>query len=143
VELTFELVHPIDAVFPFLSDMATFVSVHPLIYKAQNISPNHYLIYEKIKQGPFTHSFTYPAWVESEPTKKLVRMRAIIKRLVKVDMTFELSPHQGGTLIKEQVEFSTILPIKWLLSAIFKKQHANLFKSIGERLDLKNQELSK
>lgn len=134
VELQFEVAHQLASVLPFLTDMPTFVSVHPLIYKAEHLSSNQYLIYEKIKTGPLTYHFTYPAWVETNTELNEVRMRAVIKQMVQVEMIFKLSSSSHGTLIKEHVKFKTMLPIKRLLKHIFRKQHTELFHTIGIKL---------
>jgi hypothetical protein len=35
-------------------------------------------------------------------------------------------------LVEEEINFKSWLPVKWLMKAIFKKQHALLFKNIEQ-----------
>ena len=61
-----------DFVFGYLTDMQKFVSVHPVIFKIENLKGREYLVYEKLKLGFIPYSFTYKVTVEgNEETRRV------------------------------------------------------------------------
>lgn len=129
MQLHFKIKKPIDQVFETLTDMRKFVAVHPVISKIDNKKDGSYLIHETLKFGFIPFSFTYPATVESLSPDKVI-IRAKIMKLTKVEMIFDIKFEDGHSLIKENISFKSILPIKGLMKKIFKEQHEKLFENI-------------
>ena len=129
--LEFKVNKPINEVFPYLSDMQLFCSVHPVIYKIEPKNNKNYIIHEILKFGSIPFSFTYPAKVSSFPDKNHILIQATVLKLIKIELDFQLEQKQASlTYIKETVTFKSLLPVKFLLRRVFKKQHDLLFKKI-------------
>ena len=130
MQLTFRSKKTSDFVFTYLSDMNKFTSVHPVIYKIDKIKDNNYLVHETLKFGFIPFSFTYPVTIKTSLSTKTIGFKAVVKKLVRIEMTFVLADDTDYTIISEIVEFKSLLPVKVLMQAIFKKQHQLLFKNI-------------
>ena len=129
--LEFKVNKSVEEVFKYLTDMQKFVSVHPVIYKIQNIKDNHYLVFEKLKFGFIPFSFTYPVTIESNKINNSVRMYATVMKIVKIEMNYTLSVDYEQTLVSEHIQINTVLPVKTMMNKIFKTQHNQLFLNIG------------
>ena len=130
MNLTFRVNKPIDTVFDYLTDIQKFVSVHPLISKIDDLSGNNYLVHETLKVGFIPFSFTYPVKIEQSFQEKKVIIRAIIMKLTKIEMTYQLASDNNLTVIEEVITFKSILPIKSIMESIFRKQHTLLFEKM-------------
>ena len=130
MNLTFRVNKPIDTVFDYLTDIQKFVSVHPLISKIDDLSGNNYLVHETLKVGFIPFSFTYPVKIEQSFREKKVIIRAIIMKLTKIEMTYQLASENNLTVIEEVITFKSILPIKSIMENIFRKQHTLLFEKM-------------
>ena len=130
MNLIFRVNKPIDTVFDYLTDMQKFVSVHPLISKIDDLSGNNYLVHETLKVGFIPFSFTYPVKIEQSFQEKKVIIRAIIMKLTKIEMTYQLASDNNLTVIEEVITFKSILPIKSIMESIFRKQHTLLFEKM-------------
>jgi len=113
--------------------MQKFVSVHPIITQINPNGNGHYLVHETLKFFGISISFTYPVSIEINRPERLVIMRARVIKLVHIEMKFILSADEEDTLITESIQFRSILPIKFLLHSIFKKQHTQLFRNIEKK----------
>lgn len=130
MQLTFRIKKPSALVYDYLTDMQKFASVHPLISKIQEIGHPKYLVHEFIKLGYFPVSFTYPVTIESHPVKNLIYMHAVIMKLTKIEMVYQLKSDGNDTVIEENITIISLLPVKSTLQRIFRKQHGLLFKNI-------------
>jgi carbon monoxide dehydrogenase subunit G len=124
-----------EVVFPYLSDMELFASVHPVISKMDSIGEGRYKVFETLKMGPLPFSFSYPATIEHDAVKGLVHMKAVIFKLTTVEMVFNLSAENGMTTIEETIQVKSKLPFNSFgVSGILKTQHLVLFKNIAEHI---------
>jgi carbon monoxide dehydrogenase subunit G len=130
MKLTFKIHKNIDLVFDHLTDMQKFVSVHPVISKIDNTADKKYLVHETLKFGFIPFSFTYPVTIENSISDKIVVIRATVFKLTKIEMKFVLKADNGHTIIDEEIQFKSPLPVKFIMESIFKKQHDQLFKNI-------------
>lgn len=130
MNLSFRINKSADFVFEYLTDMQKFVSVHPVITKINKTGTNSYLVYETLKIGFIPFSFTYPATIESIQADKVVIMRATVMKLTKIEMTFALKTDKDFTVIEENIQFKSPLPVHFIMQNIFKKQHSKLFKNM-------------
>ena len=130
MKLSFKIHKNIDLVFDYLTDMQKFVSVHPVISKIENISDKSYLVYETLKFGFIPFTFTYPVAIENSISDKIVVFRAAVFKLTKIEMKFVLKVDNDFTIIEEEIQFKSPLPIKFLMESVFRKQHNQLFKNI-------------
>ena len=130
MELSFRLKKKSDFIFDYLTDMQKFVSVHPVISKIDNTGNESYLVHETLKMGLISFSFTYPVAIEKNHIEKVVIIRATVMKLTKIEMKFVLKTDNDYTLIEENIQFNSPLPVKFIMQSIFKKQHNQLFKNI-------------
>lgn len=128
--LSFRINKKSEMVFDYLTDMQKFVSVHPVISQIEQTGEDHYLVYETIKLGPVSFSFTYPVTIEKKSPEKSVTIRATVFKLTEIEMNFVLVADGDFTLVEEHLKFHTQLPVKSILSRVFRKQHSQLFKKI-------------
>jgi carbon monoxide dehydrogenase subunit G len=132
MKLLFKIQKPLELIFAYLTDMQMFASVHPVISKIEKLENNNYLVYETLKLGIIPFSFTYFVTVEKNDLKKEISMQATVFKIVKIEIDFVLKEEQGCTIINENIQFKSVLPVKLLMSRIFKQQHHQLFKNIEE-----------
>lgn len=128
--LSFKLKRNIDDVFNYLTDMQKFVSVHPVISKIEHIANENYLVHETLNLCFIPFSFTYPVTIEKNTIDKTVTIRATVFKVTKIDMYFSLKSENGYTIINEEINFKSPLPVKFIMKSVFKKQHNLLFKNI-------------
>jgi carbon monoxide dehydrogenase subunit G len=128
--LSFHIKKPADLVFDYLTDMQKFVSVHPVIHKIIPTGEETYLIHETLRFGPVPFTFKYPCSIEKNPVDRTVVMRATVMKLTRIDITFILKERDDATLINETVHFHTVMPLKFFMKNIFRKQHTRLFRNI-------------
>jgi hypothetical protein len=126
MNLEHKIKKPTNFVFDHLTDMQKFVSVHPIIYKMDDLSNGNYKVYEKLGLV----SFTYSANVNGDPQNKIVNIKAVVMKMTHIEMIFKLKSAGDHTLIEETVNFRSPLPIKTLMQNIFRKQHKQLFFNI-------------
>lgn len=138
MQLSFRIKKTKDIVFDYLTDMQKFASVHPVITKIVQTNNNNYLVYETLKLGFLSFSFTYPISVESNSIENLVIMRAVVMKFTKIEITIRIKPDtefpNEFTIIEENITFKSLLPIKPIAGNIFRKIHTQLFKNIEEIL---------
>lgn len=132
MDLSFKINKSTDYAFDYLTDMQKFVTVHPVIYKIDAITHENYLVYETLKLGFIPFSFTYPVTIEKNSVDKIVVIRATVFKLTKIEMQFVLKSDNDYTIIKEEINFKSPLPVKFIMKSIFKKQHTQLFKNIEQ-----------
>jgi carbon monoxide dehydrogenase subunit G len=130
MNLSFRIKKSSPFVFEYLTDMQKFVSVHPVIYKIDNRGKDSYLVYETLKFGFIPFSFTYPVTIEKNSKDKIVLIRAIVMKLTKIEMKFVLKTDGYFTVVEENIQFKSPLPVKNIMQGIFRKQHTQLFKNI-------------
>ncbi|MEM6344341.1 MAG: hypothetical protein AAF927_10700 [Bacteroidota bacterium] len=131
MEFRFEVDNRPEEVYRFLSDMPSFVSVHPLIYRIKPLANGSHLIHEKIKLGPIPYKFTYPVIVDANATKGEVHMFATIKKMIFVTLAFKILPSGETTVVEEKATVRSILPVKGMLRLIFARQHKRMFDNMG------------
>jgi carbon monoxide dehydrogenase subunit G len=136
MKLSFRINKNIDLVFDYLTDMQKFVSVHPVIFQIDNTENESYLVYERLKFGFIPLSFTYPATVEKRIVDKKVSIRATVFKLTMIEINFVLKADNDSTIINEEISFKSLLPVKFIMQSIFKKQHTQLFKNIEQQVFL-------
>lgn len=110
--------------------MQKFVSVHPVISQINKTGNNSYLVHETLKFCFIPFSFTYPVTVEKNALNKMVLIRATVFKLTNIEMKFVLKAENHHTIIEEEINFRSPLPIKFIMQSIFRKQHNQLFKNI-------------
>lgn len=130
MELSFKLRKTPDLIFDYLTDMQKFVSVHPVISQIDSTGNDRYLIHETLKFGSIPFSFTYPVTIEKHLGDKIVIIRATVMKLTKIEMKFVLKAEKDFTIVKENIQFKSILPIKFIMQSILRKQHSQFFKNI-------------
>jgi len=113
--------------------MQKFVSVHPVISQMDKTGIDSYLVHETLKAGFIPFSFTYPVTIEKNVVEKVVIIRATVFKLTKIEMKFVLKSDNDFTIIEENIQFKSVLPVKFIMQIIFRKQHLQLFKNIEMR----------
>lgn len=130
MKLSFRIKKDIDFIFDHLTDMQKFASVHPVIFKIDKTGQESYLVHETLKFGFIPFSFTYPVTISKYDFDKIVIIRATVFKLTKIEMKFVLKTDSDFTLIDEEINLKTLLPVKFIMQSIFEKQHKQLFKNI-------------
>ncbi len=130
MKLTFRSKKTKDYIFDHLTDMQKFAAIHPVISKIENIKDDKYLVYETLKFSFIPFSFTYPVQVQKNKNKKTVTFQAKVFKIINIEMLFHLKSEGDFTIITENINFKTLLPIKFVLKKVFKAQHILLFKNI-------------
>ncbi len=102
---------PVPFVFEYLSDMQKFETVHPVISKIKSLGGNNYQISEKLKFGFIPSTFSYTATVEGDLNKGTVIMNALVMRIVKINIVFNLQAEGENTLVDETITFYSIFQI--------------------------------
>lgn len=110
--------------------MNRFQALHPVIYKIEHLSANKYRIYETLNFAWIPFSFTYPATVTTSDGPSQVLMNAVVMKLVNINIIFKLSAQNGITAVYEEIQFESILPLRFILERIFRKQHKLLFENM-------------
>lgn len=135
MKLKFTVNKPINNVLAYLVNTNLFVSVHPVITKLESKGEDNYLVYETLKIGFIPISFTYPVVIKSDAQNGIVTYIAIVKKMVQIEMNFQLSSSGDQTIVEENITFESLLPVKFIMSKIFKAQHTLLFKNIEKMID--------
>lgn len=130
MQLSFNVQKPADVIFNYLTDMQLFASVHPVITKMEEIGNNRYKVYEKFMLGPVPYSFTYAAEVASNASENSITINATVMKLTKIEMQFQIKEHDGYCIVHENIAFKSPLPVKGIMSKVFKTQHRKLFENI-------------
>lgn len=130
MHLQFKLNKPVEDVFTCLSNAENFVKTHPIIYLMKPLPNGAYLVFEKLKIAFINFDFTYPCTIESDAVEKTITMKAVVKKMVHIDIKFKLSTQNGQTMVDEFVSFKSILPVAFVMGKIFKTQHQKLFQNI-------------
>jgi Carbon monoxide dehydrogenase subunit G (CoxG) len=130
VKLSFKIHKSPDEVFDYLTDMQKFVSVHPLISKMDKTGNESYLVHETLKLGFIPFSFTYPVTIQKNTANKTVIFQATVFKLTKVEMKFVLRIDNDCTIIDEEINFKSPLPVISIMESTFKKQHEILFRNM-------------
>jgi carbon monoxide dehydrogenase subunit G len=120
----------VEVIFDYLTDMQKFVSVHPVIFQMDKMGKESYLVHETLKFGLVSFSFSYPVVIEKNDQNKTVIMKATVFKFTSIEMKFVLKVAGDSTLIEEEIQFTSPLPVKFLMERIFRNQHQKLFKNI-------------
>lgn len=132
--LNYKLKKPAEFIFECLTNMTKFVSVHPVIDKANYLGKGKYQIFETLKLGFLQISFTYSVIIACNYESKQVVMKAVVMNVVKIEMFFKITEANGYSLVSEELNFNTLLPIKSKMQKLFIKQHALLFRNIEDSI---------
>lgn len=133
MQLSFKVNKNINHVYEYLSDMQKYTSVHPVISRIDDKGNNNYLVHETLKLAFIPFSFTYPVTIKTNELSKSIYYRAIVFKLVTIEMKFELKVNHSFTIVEEEIQFTSLLPVKFIMQNIFKKQHSQLFKNIEQQ----------
>ncbi len=117
-------------VFDYLTDMKKFVSIHPIIFKTDDLRDGNYKVYEKLKVLFIPYTFKYFAKVTGDPATKTVNIKAVVMKMTHLEMNFAITSEGEYSHIHETVTFKSPLPIKGFMQNVFKKQHKQLFLNI-------------
>ena len=100
-----------SAIFEYLSNMQQFVKAHPIISKIEPLQNEKHLILETIKLGPSPISFTYTVPLQMDNENSSILIKTAITKLTKVKMTFKQHQSHESTIIHDEINFNSILPL--------------------------------
>ncbi len=132
MELIFTINKPTDFIFDYLTDMDKFASIHPVITKIDKTSENTFLVHETFKLGFIPFSFSYPVTIESNTARKTVTIKATVMKMTHIEMKFFIYREGELSEVNESISFKSILPIKSLMTKIFREQHTLLFQNMDK-----------
>ena len=130
LHLQYKLNKPLNDVFLCLSVADNFVKVHPIIYAMKPLPNGSYLVHEKLKIAYININFTYPCTIESNRNDKTITMKAVVKKMVHIQIDFKLSFENNQTVVNEFISFKSFMPVAFVMGKIFKTQHQKLFQNI-------------
>jgi len=133
MELTYSSAKSPAEIIKYLTDMESYVTVSPVVYKIKPLKTNEYLFFEKLRILFLPLKFKYHTTIEHTPSTNLVIQQATVMRFTKIKLEFKVEVQAQKTVITETVTFKTMLPIKFLLRKIFRKQHVLLFQNIEKK----------
>ena len=107
---------PLNLVFDHLTQIDKFVAVHPVISKAETTGVGTYKMFEKLTFGFIPVTFVYLACIDFDKQLNSVTMKAVVMKMVYVEIHFKLTEQGGQTEILEDIQFRTFLPIKFILT---------------------------
>jgi len=90
-------------------------------------------VYETLKFAYLPFSFTYPVTVEQSIEESTVIITATAFKLTRITMTFKLKKNNDFTIVEENLQIKSPLPLKNIMQGILKRQHKKLFKNIELR----------
>jgi hypothetical protein len=128
--LEYKIKRTADHIFTYLTDTEKFVSVHPVIYKMDSLNDGSFKVYETLKFFFIPCSFTYSASIHGNLEDRTVYIKAVVMKMTEIEMIFKLTPGNEYTRVHETVNFKSPLPVKGIMTSIFKKQHKQLFSNI-------------
>ena len=118
--MNFEVSKSAAQVFEYISKPDLFVSIHPVIYD----------INERLRFMGVPFSFNYPASISSDKNDLIVSMKAVVFRLISLNLLFEIRESANGTMISEHVYLKGVYPAHPIIKSVFRKQHKTLFENI-------------
>ena len=130
MHLQFKLNKPIERVFDSLSNADNFVKVHPIIYAMKPLPNGDYLVHEKLKIAFLNIDFTYPCTIQSNKNNKTIAMKAVVKKMVHIQIEFKLSTQNDQTVVNEFISFKSFMPVAFVMGKIYKTHHQKLFQNI-------------
>jgi carbon monoxide dehydrogenase subunit G len=130
MKLTFSLTADPQAVFRYLSQPELFVKVHPVVYKMEPLGDQRYKVFEKMKFSLFQFSFTYEAVVKSDSIQRNVDIAAVVRKHTKIEMLYVVKPGNHGTIVEEEVNIKSPLPIRRFMEKFIRRQHNIMFENI-------------
>lgn len=136
--LTYKINQTPEIIYEYLSDMTKFVSVHPVITRMKKRGIHKYRVYETLRFGVIPFSFTYPATIYGNREKGHIRMQAHVMKMTEVDMVFDIQEAVGGSIVFEEIQIKSLLPVKKTMEKIFREQHSLLFENINKLDCLQN-----
>jgi hypothetical protein len=57
-------------------------------------------------------------------------MKAVVKKLLHIQIDFKLSIEKDQTVIDEFISFKSLLPLAFMMRKVFKTHHQKLFQNI-------------
>lgn len=130
MQLHFVSSRPVSHVFQHLTDAKMFVAAHPVITEMVTIGNDEYRVHETLRVLGIPISFRYVACITVLDKNRAVKMSAIVMRLVRIEIEFNMTTENSKTVITETVNFNSWLPVKPIMGAVFRKQHKKLFERI-------------
>ena len=130
LHLQYKLNKPLNDVFLCLSVADNFVKVHPIIYAMKPLPNDAYLVYEKLNLALMNIDFIYPCTIESNKNYKTITMKALVKKMVHIQIEFKLSTENDKTVVNEFITSKSLLPVAFVMRKVFKTQHQKLFQNI-------------
>lgn len=112
----------------YLTETDKFVTVHPLIYRMEHLGGNNYKVYEKVTFGFIPINFTYKATISQSNGRVLID--ATVMRLTKLSMNFSFDEQRDHTIVNEELEIKSPLPIHRFMVNLIKEQHQLMFEAI-------------
>jgi hypothetical protein len=116
-----------DVVFNYMTDMKKFVSMHPIIFKMDDLGNGNYKVYEKLKLLGIPTTFTYSATVTGDPQNKTVNIKAVVMKMTHIEMNFTIKQEGDQSHIHETVTFKSPLPIKGIMKTSSRPNTSNCF----------------
>ncbi|MBL0341095.1 MAG: hypothetical protein IPP71_09320 [Bacteroidetes bacterium] len=87
--------------------MQKFKLVHPIIYSIIELKKNYFKVKERLEIGGIPFTSGYLVAVNSNKAEGIIQMNAVVKRLIKIEITFTLSSQGAFTVVDEIILFKS------------------------------------
>ena len=138
MKTTFVLEHrltkPASVVVNYLTDMQQFVSVHPLIYKAEKVAVDKHLVYERVTLLGIPLRFTYVVTVSGDGQNNIT-YKTTVNKMVHVEMHFEIQTEKTATVVRETIKINSFLPVHGFMKWMLRRHHGTMFANIENCLN--------
>lgn len=129
-DMTFHVGKSPDDVVNYISQPDLFVSIHPVIYKIQELEMGSWKVFEKLHFAGIPFSFSYPASMHCDFITREITMKAVVMSVVAINLTFKIQKELDTTKVFEEVAISSLLPVHPFVKNVFLKQHQVLFDKL-------------
>jgi carbon monoxide dehydrogenase subunit G len=128
--LTYSIKKPISQVYACLADVQQFVTVHPVIYKAEKVNEDEYVFYEQIKFLLIPFHVSYKVSLLDCKPNETVKMISQVQKGVHLQLTFLLKPLGEETIVTEEIAIKSFIITRLIFQGILKRVHKKLFLNI-------------
>lgn len=130
-DMTFHVNKSAEEVFNYISQPDLFVSIHPVIYKIQELEIGNWKIFEKLHFAGIPFSFSYPASIQCDSVSRQININAVVKNIVAIDLIFQIQKNVDASKVFEQVKITSLFPVHPFVKSVFLKQHQVLFNKLN------------
>ncbi|HMI06062.1 MAG TPA: hypothetical protein VK528_00845 [Flavobacterium sp.] len=118
-------------IFQYLTDMQKLATAHPLVTSVDELGDSNYRFHVTLTLGFIPIYFTCPVTLlESDGDKNTLRVRVTLFKYNTVEIGYRMIGTDDFSLIEESMHYTSLPPMKHLMSKYLKKVHYKFYKKI-------------